>query len=1035
MNKKKELILYATSILMGVVCLGLIYNSRMPIFLKAAPTTHQITIDATNPLIESTGNPYYLNGISTVNTIEGSTRNFEYRYVKNDGGRHEMNTMNKAGNSFIANTEQIGSLLSLTLTDVQTSCDAGNNIYIRLYWGWHYFADDQFHAYGRNYYPDETLYPGEKFINVAPGTSFPTLTFDFDNEKPTYFYLTMANEGNVLSFATMTLTYKDDITGGCEPSPEVTPTVLDGDFVYRSVTGGYEFYAIRDGKQLTDIVVPSSVNGLDVVKISQSAFKNNTLVKSVVLPNTVKTIGDNAFSGATSLQSIVMPAVTEIGNNAFEGCVALHTAALPNTLTTVGNNAFNRTNLKTLHIPASLTNIGTFAFTGNPFDTITVDGGNIAYDSRVNCNMLVETSTDKVLVGSNSATIPEGIKRIDYHAFSGLQTLSSITIPKTLTDIGMYAFSNCRALSNVAFTLPSSLITIDVEAFSSCIALTSLVLPDCILNLHSNAFQDCTSLASVNIPTSVNVIGGGVFRRCHALTSIVLGNNITLIGSYAFAETSLTSLHIPANVQTIDYNAFVGNAKTLTSITVDASNTYFNDGGGKNVLLQSAPLEPYHTLVLGCVNSVVPDGVINIAHCAFMDCENLTSISLPNSLANLWESTFENCTSLTSIDLSNTAVTALCYKMFAGCTSLNSIVFPSGLTEIRGDCFNGCTSLQTIAIPNTVDTIMSSAFAGCSNLSAVTLPSGLTEIDIEVFKDCTALTGITIPSTVENIGDQAFANSGLTSIHIPAATINMGDFPFVGACNLATITVDNLNPVLDSRNNCNAIITTDDNMLVLGCKNTVIPNDVPVIYFGAFAGSGLTTFELPAHVLMVAPLAFAGCNDLTAFTVHASNPVYDARDNCNGLIETATNTLIEGFNITTIPNGVSLGMYAFTLSGLTNFVIPEGITYLPEFCFGMSYSLTSIKLPSTLKYIGMYAFYECTSLTSIVIPASVTAIMDTPFAECPNLTIYAEAPSCPAGWYELWNGEDNPVKWYSATPNYDGNHWYYVGNVPTIWVI
>ena len=221
--------------------------------------------------------------------------------------------------------------------------------------------------------------------------------------------------------------------------------------------------------------------------------------------------------------------------------------------------------------------------------------------------------------------------------------------------------------------------------------------------------------------------------------------------------------------------------------------------------------------------------------------------------------------------------------------------------------------------------------------------------------------------SVTSIGYAAFYKcESLKSIEIPNSVTSIGDYAFYICTSLTNIVVDSENTIYDSRNGCNAIIETASNTLIAGCKNTIIPNSVTSIGNAAFRDcESLTSIEIPNSVTSIGDKAFWGCSGLTSIVVDGGNTIYDSRNGCNAIIETASNTLIAGCQKTIIPNSVtSIGNYAFYECT----------------------SLTSIEIPNSVTSIGNYAFYECTSLTSIEIPNSVTSIGDYAFHECPGLT-------------------------------------------------
>ena len=284
--------------------------------------------------------------------------------------------------------------------------------------------------------------------------------------------------------------------------------------------------------------------------------------------------------------------------------------------------------------------------------------------------------------------------------------------------------------------------------------------------------------------------------------------------------------------------------------------------------------------------------ITTIGYNAFWKCTNITSLTLPNTLNSIIQGAFAGCTGITGEIVIPNSVTHLGTDAFRSCTSLNSVVFSNALTEIGWAAFKGCTSLEHISpLPESLTRIYNKAFEDCSNLSGtIVIPSQITQIDENVFAYCN-ISSVVIPESVERIKRMAFASCPLDSIFIPSSvtsisvTDSYGSGAFLGCTHLQSIIVDEANSVYDSRDNCNALIETATNTLILGCKNTIIPNTVNNIGNSAFAGcTELDTITIPNSVSYLGIGAFDGCNSLSTITLPSSvSYISDGALACSGL--------------------------------------------------------------------------------------------------------------------------------------------------------
>lgn len=467
---------------------------------------------------------------------------------------------------------------------------------------------------------------------------------------------------------------------------------------------------------------------------------------------------------------------------------------------------------------------------------------------------------------------------------------------------------------------------IEKEAFAKCCWIKKVIICEGVEEIQHAAFEACANLVDVVIPSSIKFMGTNVFSFCLNLSSIKVDKKNVCFDSRGNCN---------AIIRTRDNTLIYGSKETRIPSSVKKINEF-----------------AFHGSLITSVE--IPEGLKVIGEFAFCECPFLKQIKISSTVETIDVSAFYFCSNISSIIVDdrnkifdsrnncNAIIDKDAEKLILGCSST---IIPAGVSEIGESAFSGSAHLQSIDIPEGISTIYDCAFYRCSALKRVTLPASLISIEGHTnFGQCVSLENIVIPSRVRSLPNDIF----------------------MGCVSLQKIEVDANNQTYDSRKACNAIVQTNKDKLVVGCKGSVIVDGVKYIDENAFFNSGITSVHIPASVVDIDSTAFRSCTLLKAITVDKGNRYYES-DGTNSVIDKENRKLILACSNSTFNTKISsIGSYAFVNSS-DLLILPSGIESIEDYAFADCQTLCQIFIPQTVTHIGKFAFSGCKQLSNILV--------------------------------------------------------------------
>lgn len=648
----------------------------------------------------------------------------------------------------------------------------------------------------------------------------------------------------------------------------------------------------------------------------------------------------------TILRTILLPtSLTSIGKRAFDGCMLLDTISMPEKTVSIGDSAFiNCKQLRYVTIPAGMTHIGRDAFYGCPWNNSHPAGliymGKVAYKYEGD------------MPPGTSIALAEGTSGISDSAFANCKNLISITIPQSVTSIGRSAFDGCAELTSL--TVPENVKTIERYTFNGCDKLQTINLSSNIKSIDRYAFTNCKELTSLTIPGKVVSIGESAFEGCQKLTSVVCPSSLTTIESRAFYNCfALTSFISPSNVDYIGRSTF--------------ANTAWYNKQADGLVIIGKVVYKYKGVMPANTSITLPEDTKCITDSAFYKCSGLISMTIPESATEIGAFAFSNCKNLTSLTLPS-QITMLANGIFEYCTRLKSLIIPENVTTIGSSAFYYCLNLTSLTIPEKVKTIMSYAFGRCPRLLEIHCASvapatlGIDCLDESNKYICAVYVPASgFPSYLAREEWKKLLLMGHYDIKMTTA----GELlDLIGLANLQYVSVLTLTGPVNGKDLL-MVQTQFPHLQILDLKNATIvgggyvytTTDNQIGDYMFYNLKSLKSITLPTTVTSIGNYAFSGCIALKSITIPSCVTSIGnfAFENCSSM------------QYVSFPSTItSIGMYSFSgCISLTSLTIPPEVTTIGYYSFYNCSGLTSIMIPSKVTSIRTHAFAFCTNIKDI----------------------------------------------------------------------
>ena len=718
-------------------------------------------------------------------------------------------------------------------------------------------------------------------------------------------------------------------------------------------------------------------------------------IPNIALPTSIREIGEQAFASCSNLTTIDIPnGVSVIRRSTFRSCESLLIANIPASLTEIETDAFSYTGISSLFISKNLVKIASGAWCGCPLESIVVEDGNGVYDSRNHCNAIVETSTNTILQGAASTSIPSSITTIGANAFDGILFRKPITIPQTVQNIGNYAFdcklpyiiiegnSPAQITNNGTFEGDYCILVNDTTVYKKeWISYRSRILP------ISTAIRNVTVSAKSSEADLYNVITNRIPANEHQLAEVVdltisgsinsydlmlmrnkmlklrvldISNTRVVANSYEYytgfcTEDNVLKEHSFRNLWSIKLPSSLTN---ITGALKDCQSLRYVEFNNPNVGANNL----YVYTENGC-ELVLGEGVKQIAENAFAGTY-IRSVSIPSTLTTISANAFKNCSYLRDVYVAD-GVDSILANAFSGCNKLTKFI-PSGyLSYIGNSAFKGCSSLKEVSLNTNSELFIDAyAFNNCENLTKLKLSEGVKKIEDYAFQG-TAIDTLFIPNSLQKIGAYAFAGIEYSQNY----------WPYVYVHKLGTLR--------------HVILSKDSELKEIGTKAFYYNNQLDSMAFSH-------------QIKSIGSSAYENCQSLKSVIIQSDSLCsigQSAFKNCD-MMKTL---VLKSDSLASLPSELAYGCDSLRNVSL---LLPK-LTKIPSYAFAWCINLGTITLPLAIETVQSSAFYSSNidsicfnpqlrtieseafayvgRLKKLLLPTGLQTIADNAFQSCRNL--------------------------------------------------